>query len=519
MNIVMRRAPWLLYVCIFVVVLCAALQLRPVMDDWFFLNYFTDSQERWSANGYRWLFDSRLLMRDFWRPLEDLILTAETHAPSLFPALNHMLAVGFAFGAGVFTYLTGCTLGIDRRRMGLTVCIGMLMANNMGTLLSIDSITQAMAVMFGMMSVWAFITRRMGWWFVACVLACLSKETGVVFTICGPLLRALMTKYEGNLRYVKMIRATAIGGWLAVAFLAVYCLQKVLYISNIEQLGVEDLAWAVDGVPFGAVTRRIPMTAWSESYVLTPIIFVKNVFILFVSGIWPVDTSAIAYREIPAAVATGLFGLGGVIICVRLWIKSDKEARTLALKLIIVMLISSLPSLITRAGEISAFASNQFLVLALSALVSRYEFNRFDNFLIACSLIATLSTDAHKYKLAYEAGERGHSMAQEVLARTPDGAKRILWIGEDTGGLDPGGAIFTKSPFKSFYCGSAAIHELGYDTDVRIDRMLIAPDYYSQELVNRLAGEYGGQYDCVWLEQNDNPHLQTVSAVRSVGMQ
>ncbi len=497
----------LVFIVIFLVTSAATMLLQPTTDDWFFLNYFPNSSAKWNIDGYRWFSDCRLLMRDFWRPLEDIFLSAESTKPELFPYLNHLLAVTGAFltAAGVWN----CCLSLRLNRkvsFGAAVML-IFLANSAGALLSIDSITQTWAAAFGIWSAVAYIRLRRGRipiWLMLGLLSCFSKETGVVFFICGPVLYLLSKEKRLT---IKNSRTALIGIIPAALYTVVYLLLRHQYQIEFPPPGEETTAVCINGMPDWSVRCLTPMHNEPSSYVPHPLVLIKNIIILFICGVWPIDTVAVTYHQWLPAIITLLLGIGGPFLIYSAYRQADRRVRQRSIILLALAAIVSLPSFITRAGEISPFTSNTILVMAVFSLLNNMKWSTPRRIALVGFILATCFTLTHKYIVAYQAGERGREMAKEVKAHSPENPRNVLWIGIDEAPLDAGGAIFTNSPYKNFNHGSAVIREYDYLYPLRLDKRVFPHDYVRPEIIDSLVATNINRYDCIWVTQGSKTKI------------
>lgn len=278
--------------------MAAVMFLQPIYDDWFFLRYFASATD-WGINEYSWLNDNILLKRDYWRPIEDIIMFAEArYAPWLFPYLQHFLIVSLAFGSGWSARCLGVKAGVSPKLMTIIAGVGMLAATNMGSLTSVDSLTQVSAAFWGLLSLRIIISKQKGrfiLWILAVALACLSKESGFVFALGGSL-------------YLWSVNKTTLFSQLkSPSFLLYFLVGIALTVTYLSLYYCMSLGHPVTSVPSdhilteGGTYLNIELDqAWDkseQSHLLTPITFVKNLAILYGLGLYPIAVSGIYYSN------------------------------------------------------------------------------------------------------------------------------------------------------------------------------------------------------------------------------
>lgn len=486
------------------IVLAFVLLLHPIDDDWFFLRYFPNANE-WGIGSYKWLNDCILLKRDYWRPIEDIIMTFEArYAPWLFPWLQHILIVTLAFGSGWSARCLGIKAGASPRAMTAVCCVGMLAATNLGSLTSIDSLTQVGAAFWGLLSIRIFASKlrpRYLLWVVTVILACLHKETGFVFAMCGPVYKWFIN--EDKLFAKGWMRcygpALAAGVLLTVVYLGVY-----FTMSHMQgEVGVPTDHAFTETV---TTTHDESTPAWDQSqksHRLTPMTLIKNLAILYGLGLYPVAVSGFYYHNYLMVLLTLALGWGGIVLLWRMWRRASGKRRKMFVRLLLIGIYISAPSLITRAGEISPMISNMLFIAATGVLATGMKINKSD-IILGCLFVATtLITDGYKYSLALRGGMTGLRMGREAAALTPADACKVLWVGVDESGRDRAGAAFNKSPYKAFDKGNAALRELGYPRGLELYRYTVSDQGDASARADSIANALAPDYDCVWLTSED----------------
>lgn len=494
----------LLYCIEGLVVMSVVMFLMPTDDDWFYLRYFNDPND-WGISSYAWLGNNHWLIRDYWRPIEDFILHNQAHyAPWSFPWLQHVLIVALAFGAGWSAICLGVKAGASPRRMTIITMIGMLAATNLGALTSIDSFTQVSAAFWGLLSIRIFCSSlrlRKLLWLASIVLACMSKESGFIFAICGPVYK-WMTSGDTILTRKAVARALpgiSVAVLLMIAYLAFYFIMKQQNVEthiNSDHIIVENTLAAVGDTP----------QQWLEStksHTLTPITIVKNIAILYTLGLYPIAVQGLYYANYTIVAISLLLGWGGCVLLWFIWRKAGRRRRNMFLKLVVLGVIVSLPAFITRAGEISPFNSNMLFLAAVGVLATGYKMRRVDWVLAVSFLSATLLTDSYKYSLAYRGGVCGENMGEEAARLTPPDARRILWLGVDESSYDKAGAAFTKSPYRAFGQGSAALRAMGYPENIELTKYYVLDTPDAAMRIDSIAKTKAADYDCIWITSDD----------------
>lgn len=493
---------WTIYISMAVVALLLSLLVLPIGDDWMFLNYF-DNAENWGVHKTSWLYDCIFLPRGMWRVWEDILWKAETHLPWIYPYPHHILTVLLFFGAGYVIIKITQKLGFNDVRSIAVITIGMIMTNNMGSLFSVDSFAHVMGIFFGLLSAYCYISgtkyKYLLWLFFG-IIGAFSKETGFVFFLCGPLLSLVKLYGEGyndNWLSKHNIKPLLIGCLPIITYLIVYytftSIKASQHIAVVTHQVINDES---------AKSVGDLLTSSQQSYSLTPVTLVKNIFILYVAGIFPVDTSAIYYSQWILLGISALLSLSGIFLFANIVKCQDFKDKRLWILAMLVFVISS-PSLITRAGEISPFASNTMLILLFAYMVNNIKWTNVNRSLLAIYIIMALATDMHKYILAYKGGHIGQSMAKEIVAKTKANPQKVLWIGPDETSLKKAGVAFNDDPYCAFSNGKAAIAEYGYVKPEKLDNIVVPLKEWNEQIKDSIIQENKDKYNCIWITERD----------------
>jgi hypothetical protein len=389
-------------------------------------------------------------------------------------------------------------------------------ANSMACVFAVDSFTQVMAIFFGILSVKFYLSNVRGkyfYWILCGLIACFSKESGFVFFVTAPFVKALVDNQQGKINNVKEFFTTytklvLIACVPALVFLSVYFGMQQLYIDG-DGLTVTSVSSAVPTDSFSTIEK---LTTTSSEHKLTPATLLKNVGVLYVLGIFPVDTSGVYYSNWGVVALTLLLALFGLILLWRLFRKFNRKDWIRLTISIILVLIYSAPFMLTRAGELSSCMVNMFIALFIALLFNDYKIRKFDVVLLIIFTVCTLITDIHKYSLAYTGGKIGVRMGNEVKEKSIENPNIVLWIGFNERFLDKAGAAFNKSPFKAFGQGAAAKRAYNYKYPVQMDKLLFPSQKYDQNMVDSVVSVSLEQYDCIWITYGDK--VQVINGKR-----
>lgn len=498
---------WLIYFGLYIITLILSMGILPVDDDYITLRYLKNAKDL-DIETPTWLFNCAFLPRGYWRPWEDMLQFFVADNLSLYPYLHHFLNVSLAFGCGALTYKLSQKLCFPPKTSILTIFIGMFFTNNMAGIFAVDSFAIVLATFAGLLSVNIFISNlkyKYFLWILTGFISCFAKEVGFTYFIVAPLVEFLVWTLKQKkitihtIDYRFWIKRVLVCSIPAVIYLGIYFVGHVYYENYIQstvQTNVVEEGNDKDAPTQGAVDL---ITSSQQSYKLTSTTLVKNIFILYFASIYPVDTMSIYYQNKLLLVLSALFSISGLILFFRLFVRRiKKDYIILSIFLAIIVVVSS-ASLITRAGELSSFASNFFVILLLVFLISKFSFSRLDFALLSIFMVCTLCTDAHKYTTAYVGGHIGEKMGMETIRKTISKPYKVLWIGPNELNLDKAGAAFNKSPFRAYHRGDAAFRAYNYMYPKYMTRKLLNGSEYNQYQVDSIIDAIGAQYDAIWI--------------------
>ena len=489
----------IIFVLLYITVLILSMFIEPTGDDWLFLRFF-DNHSDWDVEGHTWLYNQMLLERDYWRPIEDILLKTETYIPVVYPYLNHFITVTSYYIIAYLLYLLMGRIKVANKIAFISSIIFLILATNMGSLLSVDGFTMVWAVLFGMIYVQVYISQhrfRKLILVLAGIFCCLSKETGFVFLIIAPVYKWLIYTLGNDISSIKelpwkniikdlLLSAIPVLIYLSLWYVQYEALNETLNETFVAQNAIEN-------------NHLKDIIQGTGGYSLTPVLFMKNVLILYGLAIVPIDTSAIYYGNWILLVVSGILSISGLYLSI-IALKKIQSNLLPSFIMICLIFIASLPSLITRAGEMSSLPSNIFIVLFFSFIFNKMNIDRKLKNAIFIFVLATLLTDVHKYYLGVTGGRIGKEMAEtikELSGETPD---NVLWIGT-TSGKDKAGVAFNKDPYKAFDCGNAVIREYNYKYPRKLKKIRLGYKDFEEKKDSIISMERD-KYDCIWITKD-----------------
>lgn len=510
----MGKKDFIIYFGFFVLLCVVTCFLKPHDDDWQYLYYF-ENPNLWGLSKESFVYDCILLPGTYWRPLWSMFNWIEAHwFPMSMPYANHIFIV---FGMVGIAYMTRRLLLLlnCKENVAIVVSLMLLLATtSMGALLSVDSFQNVYATFFGLMSVLIFQSKKKTkwvFWLLTGWLAAWSKETGFVWFVVGPIVQEFLRqkKQKGKfsfyeVEYKRFVLKVLLCALPIVVYLGLYVTLKP---SVLNSVGVSSDTVKIEKIENDSYTKteeKGSLTTMTEmeknsSYKLTPTTFVKNVAILYVFGIFPVDTSAIYFKSYFLLVVTSILSLVWLVIFGAKLKEYLKEyGQDFILLLLLAVWISG-PSLITRAGEISSIVHMTIVSVLVGLIFNTCNFNRTLKIGVICFALATIITDLHKFFIAKEAGDVVRNIAREVVSKTKENPSNVLLIQVDDFSKKKSGA-FMINPADGIRKGSAMIREYQYKYPQKLvyEKIPEEDDVKLQATLDSIVADAQGKFDCVW---------------------
>ena len=443
------------------VILLGLIQILPTFDDWTYITtpYFGD------------LFaaDRMLPWNGYWRPFDALIGSILGLNYNLFPALNHsLILLAHALSTCLVYKLSGKKI--------LPAAFFFLSPAMLGTVLDIDSVNQAYATCWGLLSLLFYRQGKKLQWILCVMIATFCKENGIMYTFI-PFLFSFLPLWRSSCSGKHLCELSGRGSrWVGggLAFLTLYGTARILLTSPDNQI--------------------------QDVYLTTTLLDHLKDIVQYLVFTWlPMDYKAVFFpptRCLPLALVTFLMSLPFLFLLAKgLWIsRRDK----ILWALIAAYFLAAAPHLLTLVSMMHIYAGLPFAALIIGRLQSRY----FRVLPIILFFAASLVTDVHHYHAAYQSGLMGKEMAEQVLSQTKTKSERVFVVTIDRGELKY--SIFNVIPSDAFGWGLAARHYSGYTVASELrDTTIAAPatPAEKQQTVQRIAEEVRPHYpyDAFWV--------------------
>lgn len=457
----------------------------------------------------------------YWRPLYQIYkYVIANYAIWSFPYINHIInSVGItAVAYNVFRLLI--RMKINTKTALIASLSLIISATSMGSLLNIDSVHNVGAAYFGMLSLMCYISgskyRYVNWLFWG-VVAAFSKENGFVWFVMGPIVEELILqrntygcfRFSQIQNWKRFIQKCMLASVPILIFLSLYLMMRP---GVIGQIGMSENTEFVKTVAAPISSQLFDMQAPNMDdpnswYKLTPIMFLKNIGILYFLGIIPIDTTAVYYRNYLPLFLTIIFSIVWLLfLCKKTLVYVRKNLQEFIYIGLIIIWLSG-PSLVTRAGEISPFINLTFEFILLAFIFNYHTISKVGYTCIVSFFIATLITDSHKFYISYKSGHQPMVMADNIISNMKEPPTSVCLVKVDNYSRKKAGA-FIYNVGKGFLRGEPVRYKYNYEYPKHIrtieipERDKITIETTVDSIVENCRKSK--QYDYLWFVYNEN---------------
>lgn len=456
MNIINRLNPLAVMAVLTLPVLWGVSMVMPVFDDWWYLTT--------PGDGMAFTVESLLPQNQYWRPFDALFGILLGKWPWLFPELNHLCVVAAHVGCTVLVYRFMRTMALSRQALWTGTLFFYMSPAVLGTLLNCDSLNQTYSALFGLLSVYVFITagsRHRHWLYAVMVLiAALWKENGLAWAAATPLF-AWMISPESRREIRRSI------AWCVVICIVYFAARASLQVGEIVS---QDF---IEGRK-GSYLKYI--ATWL-SYSLLPADYISLMFRPERNWLYIVLTVALSVPFL------------GVL----LWGSRRSIADRRFFIIVACACITALPHLVTVFGNMHCYASLPFVALAVAWLADRNDSKRTLGLLFTLYLVACAFTGFRHWQMAWRSGMKGQELAGEILKQSHGPARNVLLLYDDT--PQPGFSTFCTPPIESFGYGEAVRMATGYAWPDNVTGLPMTNGTPADSTVQKALGN---GYDAVW---------------------
>lgn len=476
--------------------------VRPHGDDFLFINYL-DNCGLGEMHWHKWANDCILLPRGFWRPIMDLFAYyVLTIYPLAYFIVMHVLSVFCHVGSAYMVYYLCRRLQCRDSSSFIASVFFLFCTTCMGGLIPGDGLAQVSTTFWGLLSVCCYISKsklRYVGWIIFAVIAMFWKDGGFVWLPVAPIFNEILEQKDNygvfvsrRVRWARLLSKLFISFIPIAFFLIVYLSFKPDLVSGVLSAEANDST--------SSFSKMLSVDQDNSSHTLTPANFVKSFFVLYIAGLFPIDTSAIYGHNwilLSITLVLSVFASFFILKLVSKYIKTDPQE--FCGFLLLVLLVSSI-ALITRAGEISPHPSNAIIAIIFGLAMNKLDMSKAVAFAIVAFVLSTAITDAHKFYLSYTAGKKTCLLAREVKSKTHGNPEKVLSI--SVGNHKGEGAFVINTP-NDYRNGVAVIHEYGWKCPKYFDpiRFYDDEDNLDAKIEDIINKNIGKDYDCIWVQK------------------
>lgn len=451
---------WLFIALAFPFVCYEICLLQPTFDDWTYLTYpNTDRRFRLYLLPYG----------SFWRPFDAAIGYLLGTNLKLFPVLNHVLVCCGHLFATIMVYLL-CRLLKFRQTPAIVASLFFFVSPAcLGAVTGIDSINQIYASAWGLASLYVYLhngKHSRAVWLLLSLLATFSKENGIIWFIIPPIIG-----YIFNIKDTKTIRRDLLFafGWI-VAY-------AVLRLSLPHD---------------GALQPNEEYTSFSLKAKA------MNLLKFLVLSFCSLDFVSLFHapsRNLPLLIVTALLSLPFVLGIFHLFVANCRRPQPFFLALSV--LLAALPHLLTIFSTMHAYAALGLIALLTGWLLNTQTSLRRFSVAFALFLLSVLIVDFRHYEKAYESGQTGYRMAEEVIRNTHKPTHKAFCICIDRG--EKKYSSFCVIPYDAFGWGNAVYFHTAHRWPQELDNCKLSAPEAHRELKNMIRERMREGFDHVWI--------------------
>lgn len=455
---------WLAILLTSPIVLWLLLLLLPTGDDWTYTTYP-------NYNPNFWIF--LLPYRYYWRPFDGIFGYIVALNDGLFPALNHIFIYLGHTASAFMVWLIARQLKFDELSRIVTTIFYYISPAILGTLLTIDSLNQIYAALWGLIATWNYLRNNkhsLILWFIFTVLAVFSKENGIVWFFIPPLIAwafKLRTRKE-------VFRHIAYG----VAFFIVYWIIR----NALPNYGAQDN------------NAYIHNTLFTKFRNLAKYIILSYTSIDFVSIFHKTS------RNIPFLVVTALLSFPLFIYNIIAFLRKRRDIRTWTF--LFCSFVAASPHIMTLFSTMHAYSGVAPLALLVGWIAPKgnAKENLYKVF-FSMFVVSALLVDYRHWQKSYVSGITGYRMAEETVKQLRKPSYKVYCLSIDNG--EKKYSSFCVIPFDAFGWGNAVIL-YNHDKWPKVLDTETKEASKVKNIGNIVKEKLSKGYNSVWIVNNDS---------------
>lgn len=439
------------------------LLIMPTFDDW-----NTLSSPNYDPNILTYL----LPVGTTWRPFDALMGYVNAVNYHLYPTLNHILILLAHLGSTAMVFVLARRLGIGRFSAIVATVFFYLSPCVLATVLSVDALNQSYCHLFGLLSIYFYLSRRgkkrIFLWLLFVLMATFSKDNGLAWAVVAPIIGYSF----GQTSRTSFSRHLAFGLLFAVVYGVVRLSLPSTGFENYEHLDeMRSLGSKLTGA-----AKWLGYT-WTAT-----------------------DFLALFHAPSRNLLLVGLTLLLSLpfIVCVLFGNPRSWRNRQI-LGLTCCLFIAALPNLLIAMSLMNAYSSLGIAALMVAWLIEHAKVRPgVISRLFALYVVAALITGVHHWYMAWQTSLPGMEMARQVVRLTgrPVNSAYSIIMKDDY----PKYSSFCVPADEAFGWGRSVLQITGYKWPTQFGDTLIN---YADATPGGISGlakkKIAEGYDCVWI--------------------
>lgn len=437
--------------------------IMPTFDDW-----NTLSSPNYAPDFWTYL----LPVGTTWRPFDALMGYVNGINYRLYPTLNHILILLAHLGSTLMVFVLARRLGVGRGAAAVATVFFYLSPCMLATVLSVDALNQSYCHLFGLLSIYFYLTRRgkkrIALWLLFVLMATFSKDNGLAWAVVAPIIGYCFGQTDRR----TCLSHLACG----LVFAVVYAMVRL----SLPSTGFENYEH-IDEMT--SLSSKLTGAAKWLGYTWTATDFLA----LFHAP----------SRNLLLVGITLLLSLP-FILCVLFGNPRAWRSRQI-MGLTCCLFIAASPNLLIAMSLMNAYSSLGMAALMVGWLIdhSLAKWNTMSR-LFALYVAAALITGVHHWYMAWQTSLPGMEMAREVVRQTGRPVSRAYSIimKDDY----PKYSSFCVPADEAFGWGKSVLQITGYKWPHELGDTTISYSDTTPRAVGVLAKEKIKEgYDCVWI--------------------
>ena len=443
------------------IALLAILQILPTFDDW-----TTLSLPNYDPNYSLYLLPFGMT----WHPGDAIWGYINALNYHLYPTLNHIMIFLAHLGSTFIIYKITQKLDFKPLSRNITTLFFYLSPCTLGTILSCDALNQSYSHLWGILSVYLYLTlkgsKKYVSWLGLVLLATLAKDNGLAWAIVPPIVAFTFNKINKQ---------------------------------TLKQDIIIGFAWAI---LYGIIRLSIPSTYVKNGSYEEDIVSLHSRIKGLTSWLcytWcAADYIAIVHKPSRNLLLGGLTATLSCTFMLGIWWNRIIWKRRQIWLLLITLCVVASPHLLISMSIMNTYSSLGIAALIIGYLANEYQGNNKKlQTLFLLYLIAALITDIHHWYKAWQTSLPGKEIALSIIKQTPKPVNNVycIMIKDD----NPKFSSFCVPTNEAIGWGRAVWQTTGYQWPKELKDTTLERTPTAEKEAMKLAASARKNFDCVWI--------------------